>query len=149
MTAPASRTFSAPPRRISAELVSRVTLSLHELLENAVKHSRGKRAVFELRMDALDKRRLLLRTSNPATAANAKQVKALLRRLSRTTPQALYQELLLETSTREVGSGLGLVRIAAECGMVLSSSFDGKSLVMEAWNQPDPHEATHVSDSRG
>ena len=137
----------AHPGKISAELISDISVTLHELLENAVKHSNGKQAVLEVCTDLLDKRRMLLRTVNHASAQSAARVLELLGRLETTPSGQLYQDLLEETITRSEGSGLGLVRVASECDMALKCTYDGKSLTVEAWSRRS-EEGDHVPARR-
>ena len=134
--------LASHPGKISAQRDSEVALTLHELLENAVRYADDKKSILEVRTDLLGEVHVLLRTTNRANARNAARVLALIERLSTTPAAALYQQLLEETIKHTEGSGLGLVRIAAECGMTVRGSYDGEHLKVEASSRAPAQDPT-------
>lgn len=126
----------SPPHEVGADLLSDLTVSTHELMENAIKYTRDRHATLELRVDPARADRLLVRTRNRASARDAGRARALVGRLAAADPRAVYQQVLAETAHRTHGSGLGLVRIAAECGMTLSTRYRGGRLIIDAWSTP-------------
>ena len=75
---------------------------------------------------------ILVRTRNHCTPEQAARAIALISRLSGHDPQIVYQQEMAAAARRSLGSGLGLLRLAAECAMTLSSRHEVDSLVIEA-----------------
>lgn len=122
------------PHQVGEDLLSDLTVSAHELMENAIKYGRDDGATLELRAPPREPSRLLVRTKNKASQRDAGRAGALVDRLTRGDPRAVYQEVLRESAARAEGSGLGLMRIAAECGMTLSTRFHRGVLHIDAWS---------------
>ena len=126
----------AHPIKIDPAQLEFLAVAVHELVENGVRHSIDAVAQMEVRTDFAKGVRILLRTTNRSTRHGADEVASLLERLKGTPANTLYQELLAETSHRSVGSGLGLIRLAAECGISLSHHYVGDVLTIEALSVP-------------
>lgn len=115
------------------EAVSRVALSIHELLENAIRYGKDRETSVRIEMDpAAD--RVRIETRNLATAEDAAHVEELVRKIRETDdPFQLLQERMLYAMQRsDGGSGMGLVRIRAEAEMEhVACRLDGDVLVIE------------------
>jgi anti-sigma regulatory factor (Ser/Thr protein kinase) len=110
------------------EIISRLALATHELMENSVRHNSGgeARLTVELR-DVAGEKHISVRIGNPAWPENI----AKLRRLMEAIEQApdvfqFYLQLMGQTARQAEGSGLGLTRIRAEGEMLLSHTVQGQ-----------------------
>jgi hypothetical protein len=110
-----------------AEVVSRVVLATHELMENAVRHNSGSEArlMVELR-DEKGAKRLSVRIGNPAWPESIDKLTRLLDSMERAPdPFQFYLQLMDQTAQQMEGSGLGLTRIRVEGDMHLSHTIQG------------------------
>ena len=109
-----------------ADLVSRVALATHELLENAVKYASGGESQLRMEVRMFDGHpRVEVITRNQALPDHAR---VLLQRIDEMTssgdPFHFYQNLMRRSARTMTAGGLGLGRIAAEGEMVLSGCYE-------------------------
>jgi two-component sensor histidine kinase len=99
------------------DVVSRLALVTHELLENAIKYSVAGKTRLHVTFDRKDGR-AAIRISNHA---RPKHVRSLLRNVGQLNAtrdlDAYYRTAMKRSARRPNGSGLGLVRISAEAKM--------------------------------
>ncbi len=111
-----------------AEIISRLALATHELMENAVRHNSGgeARLMVELR-DVEGEKHISVRIGNPAWPENIARVGQLLEAMERAPDLfQFYLQLMGQTARQLEGSGLGLTRIRAEGDMQLSHIVQGQ-----------------------
>jgi hypothetical protein len=98
------------------DVVSRIALVAHELLENAVKYSRAGSARIQIRVEEHGAdRRISIQVSNDATPDNLATLRAAMAEMDAAEdPMLHYQILMRRNSKRRDGSGLGLARVVAE-----------------------------------
>src|SRR5215467_6251479 len=124
---------------MDAEATSRVVLTTHELLENAIRFSAGGQA--ELRIGVRRERsRMSVRveTRNVADPVNVEDLRRRLHEMSAATdPDAHYMELMHRALGRSEGSGLGLGRIRAEAEMALGCAITGNAVDLHATTEFD------------
>jgi len=131
-------------RRFSADLLasvlkdpdctSRVTLTIHELLENTLKYSTDGQALLHVTVANVEGggRRVEIVARNRATPEQAEDLRRRIHALAEAPdPMALYVDLMRESAQRS-GSGLGLARIRAEAEMDLSWAREGDAVVVSA-----------------
>lgn len=106
-------------RRVSndPEVGSRLALATHELLENAVAYATSDDT--EICIEIVDDQ-VVIKTWNSSLPERIANLRVAMDEMN-AAPDAdrYYQEMLLRTSKRSEGSGLGLARIRAECEMKL------------------------------
>lgn len=109
-----------------------LVMAVQELAENLVKYSKGEASLsFEL---CLDQDRTVARicTQNTASAEHIREVSELFSHIgSAADATSLYDEMVAASGERE-GSRLGLIRVRAEAGLVLSCTIDGGRLSIAA-----------------
>jgi anti-sigma regulatory factor (Ser/Thr protein kinase) len=109
------------------EVVGRLALATHELMENAVRHNAGgeARLIVELREVAGEKC-VSVRIGNPAGPEDIDRLSRLLTAMGQAPdPLQFYLQLMRQTARQEEGSGLGLTRIRVEGEMELSHVVQG------------------------
>lgn len=102
--------------KVSRDLTARVALATHELLENAVKYSTNgsTRLRIEVSREG-DQDHVAIRTWNKTLPHHRASLQAGLDEMREASdPFAHYQTLMVKTSKRDDGSGLGLARIRVE-----------------------------------
>lgn len=116
------------------DLVSRVAMTTHELLENAAKYARDRIAELSVTLDQNGgKTQVTLRLSNDTTPAHIDRLRQIFSELdSCRDPLSLYVELMRRNARRPDVSGLGLARILAEGEMSLGLSVDGRTATIVA-----------------
>jgi hypothetical protein len=104
------------------DTVARIALTVHELLENAVKYSSDGNTSLRVAMETGESSdQLTITVSNPAHLDHLITLRATLDEIAAArNPFDYYQELMMRNGRREEGSGLGLARISAEAQMALS-----------------------------
>src|SRR5262245_13532681 len=103
------------------DLSSRLSLTVHELLENALKYSSDPRKLTTLRIAAAAQRQVRVTVMSAAPDAAVAPLRELLEQLnSEPDRRAAFQRLIHHSLQRETGSGLGLARISSEGEMDLS-----------------------------
>lgn len=117
------------------DLVSRVAMTAHELLENAAKYARDRAAELTVTLDQAGggKGQVTLRLSNDTTPAHIDRLRQIFSEMDACRdPLALYVELMRRNARRPDVSGLGLARILAEGEMTLGLSVDGRTATIVA-----------------
>jgi hypothetical protein len=116
------------------DAVFRVSMTVHELLENAAKYATANRALlrFSTRLDG-DHAVVNLSLINDTTAAHIDQLRQRVQAIgSAADPFVHYQKLMVATSRVAGESGLGLARIAAEAEMVLGLEVKANTVAIMA-----------------
>jgi hypothetical protein len=112
----------------------RVSMTAHELLENAAKYSLSGRAL--LRFSArLEGEQALVNLSliNETTPAHIERLQARIEAIcGAADPFQHYQKIMRESSRKVDESGLGLARIAAEAEMMLGLEVKGSTVAIMA-----------------
>jgi hypothetical protein len=105
------------------DAVSRVALTTHELLENAVRYSTNGVAMVRIDVtgdDESPRRRLRIQMENDAEESHRIALGEIFEEIQRAEdPFEHYQKVMLRNAKRTDGSGLGLARILAEAEMDL------------------------------
>ncbi len=104
-----------------ADAVDRLAIAVHELLENCVKYSVGDHVRFEFEVNREgDEAIANIRTTNSALLSHATNLSRRIDALNAARdPIAHYDEVIRDSLIRG-GSSLGLARIRAESGILLS-----------------------------
>ena len=106
---------------------SRLGLTTHELLENAMKYSTDGKATLEIEIRRKNGQDLIcLRISNQSEAAHLVRLRELFDGMQRSESAFTYYTDLMRRNAKRVGSGLGLARIWAEADMTMSCEIAGK-----------------------
>jgi two-component sensor histidine kinase len=116
------------------EAVFRVSMTVHELLENAAKYASAGRALlrFSTRLDG-DHAVVNLSLINETTAGHIDQLRQRVHAIvSASDPFAHYQQLMLAPSRSPAESGLGLARIAVEAEMQLGLEVKANTVAIMA-----------------
>lgn len=124
------------------DLISRIAIAAHELLENAAKYSdgRGSRLRIEIKGGATP-RKVSVSVSNVADPARLEDLKGTISELGKTDdPAVLYQQYIQRAAQRQEGSGLGLARIRAEAEMSLVLELAGNEVCVKAETPLQPEE---------
>ncbi len=112
------------------DAVSRVALTTHELLENAVRYSTNGLATVRIDVSADNddpsaERTLTIRMENHADESHRIALTGLFRELrDARDPSEHYQKMMIRNARRTDGSGLGLARILAEAEMDLDCEIE-------------------------
>jgi two-component sensor histidine kinase len=116
------------------DLISRIAIAAHELLENAAKYSSrgGSRLRIEIKGGAAPGK-VSVSVSNVADPARLEELKGTISALGKTDDAAeLYQAYIERAARRDEGSGLGLARIRAEAEMSLVLELEGNQVCVKA-----------------
>jgi len=111
------------------DLVFRISMAVHELLENASRYASKRWVSLHLRADEPDANgaghaEVILR--NESSAENLQHLQTIVDEIANAPdPMLKYQEMMRRSSRRRDGSGLGLIRIRAEGEMSLSVQIHG------------------------
>jgi hypothetical protein len=116
------------------DVICRMAVAAHELLENAAKYSTGGLSHLRIQMRGGPRPRLLsVSVSNFADPARLDDLKVTIAELdSSKDASETYQEYLSRATQRSEGSGLGLARIRAEADMTLVLEFQGDQVCVKA-----------------
>jgi hypothetical protein len=114
-------------------VVARLALTTHELLENAAKYSSDGSTSLYVELDT-KRNHVLVRTTNPASAQNVAALERWFGELAASAdPSELYADMIRRSALLRSGSGgLGLARIAAEGDMQLGLIVDAESVQLVA-----------------
>ncbi len=114
-----------------ADAVHRVSLVVHELLENAAKYSVGQLTRLCVRFEPGGPASIEM--TNETTPEHIARLRLRVREIQEATePFAHYQALMRRTVSVDEESGLGLARIRAEGDLNLSLSVDGTMVTIIA-----------------
>jgi two-component sensor histidine kinase len=116
------------------DAVFRISMTAHELLENATKYSLGSRALlrFATRVEG-DTAHVTLSLINETSPPHIERLRRRIDAIACTEDaMAHYQQLMRETSRVVDESGLGLARIAAEAEMKLGLEVKGSTVAIIA-----------------
>jgi len=116
------------------DLLCRMALAAHELMDNAVKYSSGRHSRLRIEIrhdDGADT--LLVSVVNLAAPEHVDALQAVVDEISASEDvDGLYQKYLLRAARHSEGSGLGLARIRVEAEMELQVRFEGDATRVEA-----------------
>ena len=117
-----------------AEVTSRLVVATHELLENAVRYSLDGQSTIRINVEReRSDIKVTVETKNRSTDERRAALSALLAEMKASgDPNAFYQTLMLRSSKRTDGSGLGLGRIHAEAEMNLTCEIEGDIVRLRA-----------------
>ena len=118
----------------SGDTTQQLVTAVQELLENLVKYSEaGAAAAIDFELLLLGGQPIArIGTQNRASRTHLAEARTMLDRIiAAPDPEALFQSLI-DSSGERKGSGLGLVRLRAEAGLVLSYEVERSTLSIEA-----------------
>jgi two-component sensor histidine kinase len=125
------------------DAVFRVSLAVHELLENAAKYAIGDKTGLFVHFDA-NGPAASIRLTNQTTPQHIERLRECISEIQASEePFAHYQKLMRRTYGIQEESGLGLARIRAEGELNLSLEIDGSMVTIVASCLPSrskPHE---------
>jgi len=114
------------------DAVFRVSLAVHELLENAAKYAIGDKTNLSVHFES-DGPSASIKLTNETTPEHIVRLRACIDEIQASTePLALYQTLMRRTFGIQEESGLGLARIRAEAELDLSIEIDGPTVTIVA-----------------
>jgi len=119
-----------------ADLVWRMAIAAHELLENAAKYSDG--GASRLRVGCKGRNGATLLSVSVSNVAAREHVDGLMHTVrelgegGRQNTEQVYQYFLARAAKRKRGSGLGLARIHAEADMTVTVSIQDDRVCVEA-----------------
>jgi two-component sensor histidine kinase len=118
------------------EAVFRVSLAVHELLENAAKYSVGDRTGLTVNFESNGSGASITLT-NQTTPEHIERLRACISEIQASDePGALYQDMMRRTFGIRDESGLGLARIRAEGELNLSLNIEGTTVTIVASYAP-------------
>jgi hypothetical protein len=115
------------------EAVHRVSLAVHELLENAAKYAVGDKTGLTVRFDGKGAGGASIKLTNQTTPEHVERLRACIEAIQAAAePFVHYQNLMRKTFGVEEESGLGLARIRAEGELKLSLEIRGNMVTIVA-----------------
>jgi len=129
---------SAERMGTAPSLADRVAMTAHELLENVAKYAEDRHGVLRLaaRSEGDGRRRLTVSVTNKTSPPHIERLGVIFRELAEAEdPMAYYLTLLRRKTVTQDESGLGLARIRAEWGMLLSLSVDQQEVRVSATSE--------------
>jgi hypothetical protein len=128
--------------KCNAELISRMAVTVHELLENAAKYSAGGGSRLRVDVDPRTPHALSVSVANVVDPRHLPGLQETVAELSAATdPFDVYQRYLLRAATRDEGSGLGLARVFVEANMDVKLELSDDHICVKAVATP-PTEGT-------
>ena len=120
-----------------SELISRMAVTVHELLENAAKYSAGGGSHLRVEVDPSLPHRLSISVDNQVDPRHLPGLQETVAELSTAEdPVDVYQRYLMRAATREEGSGLGLARIFVEAEMNVEVELHDDHICVKAIATP-------------
>jgi two-component sensor histidine kinase len=114
------------------EAVFRVSLAVHELLENAAKYAIGDKTGLSVHFES-NGSGARIKLTNQTTPEHIERLRACISEIQASNePVALYQSMMRRTFGIQEESGLGLARIRAEGELNLSLETDGTMVTIVA-----------------
>jgi hypothetical protein len=119
---------------VDQDVVSRIAMVAHELLENAIKYSERGQARIQIAIEPIATgRRVSIRVDNTAVPDRLGALRAAIGEINAAIDPLLhYQALLRRSAKRRDGSGLGLARVVAEGEMALALAIEGDMVSLRA-----------------
>ena len=119
------------------EAVFRVSLAVHELLENAAKYAIGDKTGLSVHFES-NGSAARIRLTNQTTPEHIARLRACIDEIQGSAePFVLYQTLMRRTFGVQEESGLGLARIRAEGELDLSLEIEGSMVTITASCLPE------------
>jgi hypothetical protein len=123
------------------EAVHRVSLAVHELLENAAKYAVGDKTGLTVQFDG-NGTGTSIKLTNQTTPEHIERLRASIEAIQAAAePFAHYQNLMRKTYGLADESGLGLARIRAEGELKLSLEIRGNMVTIVASSSPEEKNA--------
>jgi hypothetical protein len=120
------------------DMVSRLAVAAHELLENAAKYSGRGPSTLSIGVAAQPPHEVSVSVASPVDHSHVDTLKETIAELSTASdPAAVYQRYLARAARRTEGSGLGLARICVEAGMRLRLECSDDLVCVEAVGAPE------------
>jgi two-component sensor histidine kinase len=114
------------------EAVFRVSLAVHELLENAAKYAVGDKTGLSVHFES-NGSVANIKLTNQTTPEHIERLRACISEIQASDePFVLYQNMMRRTFGIQEESGLGLARIRAEGELNLSLEIDGSTVTIVA-----------------
>jgi hypothetical protein len=114
------------------QAIFRVSLAVHELLENAAKYSSGEEAELQIQ-SSNDGTFTRIELTNLSTPKHIARLKACIEKIQQASkPFELYQTMMRKTYGMKNESGLGLARIRAEGELDLDIEISGQAVTIIA-----------------
>lgn len=118
------------------EAVFRVSLAVHELLENAAKYAVGDKTGLQVHFET-NGSAASIKLTNQTTPEHIERLRACISEIQAADePFVLYQKMMRRTFGIQEESGLGLARIRAEGELDLSLEIDGTMVTIVASCMP-------------
>lgn len=126
------------------DVVSRIGLATHELLENILKYATDRRTVTRVHLvEARGKRTLSIETTSKVSPERRAGLEEIFTEMAGASDAMSYYQLTMGRARhRRHGSGLGLARVWAEAEMTLSIDFAGESVTIRATANLDDEAAS-------